>query len=95
MPNFFAKIQVNTCHLQGKRETEAICLLIYFLVETILENIIDNSKGAAKVISEEESNMVSMVALDNLYGLLFKGSSTVLFPFLFISNKLQKQSLPI
>ena len=53
------------------------------MVETILENIIDNSKGAVKVVSKEESDMVSMVALDNLYGLLFKGSSTVLFPFLF------------
>ena len=53
------------------------------MVETILENIIDNSKGAAKVVSEEEGDMVSMVALDNLYGLLIKGSSTVLFPFLF------------
>ena len=71
------------CHFQGKRSTEAICLQIYLLVETILENIIDNSKGAAKVVSEEKSDMISMVALDNLYGLLFKGSSTVLFPFLF------------
>ena len=35
------------------------------------------------MVSEEEGNMVSTVALDNLYGLLFKGSSTVLFPFLF------------
>ena len=83
------KIQVNTCHFQGKRETEAICLLIYFLVETIPENIIDNSKGAAKGVSEEEGDMVSMVTLDNLDGLLFTGSSTALFPFLFINNKLQ------
>ena len=52
------------------------------MAETILENIIDNSKGAAKVVSEEESDMISMVALDNLYGLFFKGSSTVLFRFL-------------
>ena len=53
------------------------------MAETILENTIDNSKEAAKVVSKEESDMVSMVALDNLYGLLFKGSSTVFFPFLF------------
>ena len=32
---------------------------------------------------------VSMVTLDNLDGLLFNGSSTVLFPFLFINNKFQ------
>ena len=57
------------------------------------ENIIDNSKGAAKVVSEEEGDMVSMVALDNLDGLLFKGSSTAMFSFLFIYNKLQ--SLPV
>ena len=42
-------------------------------METIPENIIDNSKGAAKVVSEEEGDMVSMVALDNLDGLLLKG----------------------
>ena len=54
-----------------------------------LEKIIDNSKGAVKVVSEEEGDMVSMVALDNLDGLLFKGSSTAMFPFLFIYNKLQ------
>ena len=59
-------------------------------MEIIPETIIDNSKGAAKVVSEEEGDMVSMVALDNLDGLLFKGSSTVLFPLLFIYNKLQK-----
>ena len=57
------------------------------MVETILENIIDNSKGAAKGVSEEKCNMVSMVTLDNLDGLLFNGSSTLLFPFLFIKNK--------
>ena len=51
--------------------------------------MIDNSKGAAEVVSEEEGDMVSMVTLDNLDGLLFKGSSTALFPFLFINNKLQ------
>ena len=66
-----------------------IYLHLYFLVETIPEKIIDNSKGAAKVVSEEEGDMVSMVALDNLDGLLFKGSSTALFPFLFTFNKLQ------
>ena len=58
-----------------------------FLVETIPETFIDNSKGAAKVVSRD---MVSMVALDNLNGLLFKGSSTEMFHFLFIYNKLQK-----
>ena len=42
------------------------------------------------MVSEEEGDMVSMVALDNLDGLLFKGSSTVLFPLLFIYNKLPK-----
>ena len=57
-------------------------------METIPENIIDNSKGAAKGVSEE-GDMVSMATLDNLDGLLFKGSSTALFPFLFINNKLQ------
>ena len=41
------------------------------------------------MLSEEEGDMVSMVALDNLDGLLFKGSSTELFPFLLIYNKLQ------
>ena len=58
-------------------------------METIPENIIDNSKGAAKGVSEEEGDMVSMVTLDNLDGLLLNGSSTALFPFLFINNKLQ------
>ena len=52
-------------------------------METIPENIIDNSKGAAKGVSEEECDMFSMVTLDNLDGLLFNSSSTVLFPFLF------------
>ena len=45
--------------------------LIFSLAETILENIIDNSKGAAKGVYEEEGDTVSMVALDNLNGLLF------------------------
>jgi len=67
----------------GKARNRGNCLLIYFLVETIPENIIDNSKGAAKGVSEEECDMFSMVTLDNLDGLLFNGSSTVLFPFLF------------
>ena len=58
-------------------------------METIPENIIDNSKGAAKVVSEEEGDMVPMVALDNRDGLLFKVGSTEVFPFLFIYNKLQ------
>ena len=58
-------------------------------METILENVIDNSKGAAKGVSKEEGDTVSMVALDNLDGLLFKGSSTAMIPFLFIYNKLQ------
>ena len=58
------------------------------MAETILENIIDNSKGAAKGVSEEECDIFSMVTLDNLDGLLFNGSSTALFPFLFINNKL-------
>ena len=44
---------------------------IFFMAETIRENIIDNSKGAAKVVSREEGDMVSMVTLDNLNGLLF------------------------
>jgi len=57
-----------------------------FYVEIIPETIIDNSKGAAKVVSEEEGNMVSMVALDNLDGLLFNGSSIVLFPFLLLTT---------
>ena len=52
-------------------------------METIPENIIDNSKGAAKGVSEEECDMFSMATLDNLNDLLFNGSSTVLFPFLF------------
>ena len=52
-------------------------------METIQENIIDNSKGAAKGVSEEEGDMVSIVTLDNLDGLIFNGSSTALFPFLF------------
>ena len=42
------------------------------------------------MVSEEEGNGVSMVALDNLDGLLFKGSSTVLFPFLFILQQITK-----
>ena len=53
----------------------------------IPDTIIDNSKGAAKVVSEEAGDMVSMVALDNLDGVLFKGSSTDMSPFLFIYNK--------
>ena len=44
------------------------------------------------MVSEEEGDMVSMVALDNLDGLLFKGSSTVLFPLLFIYNKITKNN---
>ena len=46
------------------------------------ETSIDNSEGAAEVVSEEEGDMVSMVALDNLDGLLFKGSSNAMFPSL-------------
>ena len=52
-------------------------------MEIIIETIIGNSKGAAKVFSKEEGDVVSMVALDNLDGLLFKGSSTAMFVFLF------------
>ena len=44
--------------------------------------MIDNSKGAAEVVSEEEGDMVSMVTLDNLDGLLFKGRSTAMYPCL-------------
>ena len=50
--------------------------------ETIQETSFDNSEGAAEVVSKEEGDMVSMVALDDLDGLLLKGSSTAMYPFL-------------
>ena len=57
------------------RETEAkLSANTYFLVETIPETIIDNSKEATEVVSEEKGDMVSMVAVDNIDGLLFEGS---------------------
>ena len=75
------------CHFQGTRETEAERLLIKISEGIISEKIvpetnIDNFEGAAEVVSEEEGDMVSMVALDNLDGLLFKGTSTEMFPYL-------------
>ena len=84
---FLAKKPINTCHFQGMRETEAERLLIkisedIISEEIISETIIDNSEGAAEVVSEEEGDMISMVALDNLDGLLFKGRSKAMFPSL-------------
>ena len=38
------------------------------------EAIVDNSNEATEVVSKEEGEMVSMVALENIYGLLSKGS---------------------
>ena len=84
---FLAKNSINTCHFQGTRETEAEHLLIKISEGIISEEIIpetniDNFEGAAEMVSEEEGDMVSMVALDNLDGLLFKGSSTAMYPSL-------------
>ena len=84
MPNFFAQNTSEYVSFSRKARNSGKLSANIFLVETIPENIIDNSKGAAKGVSEEEGDMVSMVALDNLDGLFFKGSSTELFPFLFI-----------
>ena len=74
--NFLAKNPINTCHFQGTRETEAELLLIKISEGIISEEIIpetniDNFEGAVEVVSEEDGDMVSMVALDNLDGLLF------------------------
>jgi len=84
---FLAKNPINKCHFQGMRETEAKHLLIkisegIISEEIVPETIIDNSEGAAEVVSEEEGDMISMVALDNLDGLLFKGRSKAMFPSL-------------
>ena len=56
------------------------------------ETSIDNSKGAAEVFSEEVGDMVSMVALDNLDGLLFKGDSNVMLPSLLSTTN--KKTMP-
>ena len=53
------------------------------------ETSIDNSEGAAEVVSDEEGDMVSLVELDNLNGLLSKGSSIAMFPSL-LSTKMKK-----
>ena len=78
---------INMCHFWETRESEGDCLLIkitegIFSKEIIPETTIDNFEGAAEVVSEEEGNMVSMVALSNLDGLLSKGRSTAMFPSL-------------
>ena len=71
----------------GYAENRADPLLIkisegIFSEGTMEETRIDNSEGATEVVSEEEGDMVSMVALDNLDGLLFKGRSTAMYPSL-------------
>ena len=58
------------------------------------ETRIDNSEGAVEGVFEEESDMVSMVELDNLNGLLSKGSSTAMCPSLYQQQKIKKLSLP-
>ena len=75
MPNLLAKNTVNTCHFQGTRETEADSQLIKVSEEIISEALIENSKEAVEVVSEEAGNMVCMVALENLDGLLSKCGS--------------------
>ena len=84
---FLAKNPINKCHFQGTRETEAKRLIIkisegIISEEIVPETIIDNSEGASEVVSEEEGDMISMVALDNLDDLLFKGRSNAMFPSL-------------
>ena len=54
------KKTINPRQFQGTRETEAESLLIKISEGTMLETSIDNSEGAAEVVSEEEGNMVSM-----------------------------------
>ena len=53
----------------------------------------NKSKGVTEVVSNEEGDMVSMLALDNLDGRLLKGRSTALFPSLL--STMTKQSLTI
>ena len=89
---FLAIHPINTCQFQGTRETEAEPLIIkisegIFSEGTIQETSIDNSEGAAEVVSEEEGDMVYMVTLDNLDGLLFKGRSTAMYPCLLSTTK--------
>ena len=50
---------------------------------------IDNSEGAAEVVSDEEGDMVSLVELDIRNGLLSKGSSIAMRPSL-LSTKMKK-----
>ena len=63
-----------------------------FSEEIQLETSIDNSEGAAEVVSDEEGDMVSLVELENLNGLFSKGSSIAMHPTL-LSTKMKK-SLP-
>ena len=81
------------------QETEADPLLIkiskgIFSEGTVEETRIHNSEGAEEGVSEEESNMVYMVDLDNLNGLHSKGSSAAMYPSLVSTTKMKTLSLP-
>ena len=65
---FLAKNPINTCQFQRTRETEADPLIIkiseeIFSEETIQETSSDMSERAVEVVSKEEGDIVSMVAL--------------------------------
>ena len=82
VPNFLTKKQlIRVIFTEREKQRQIVCS--YFLVEIIRETIIDNSKGAAKVVSEEEGDMVSIVDLYNLDVLLFKGKFYCKFSFPF------------
>ena len=93
---FLAKNPINPCHIKGTRETEAEPIINIsegiFSEGIQQETSIDNSEGAAEVVSDEEGDMVSLVELDNLNGLFSKGSSIAMHPTL-LSTKMKK-SIP-
>ena len=90
MPNSSLKSQLIRVSFR-EREKQADPLINnlsewFFSKQTIQESSIDSLEEAEEVVSGEEGDMVSMVALDNLDGLLFKGRSTAMYPS-FYSNK--------